>query len=279
LVEHIAGPEFTDWHCHILPGIDDGPATIEESLEMGRILAALGFRRVYCTPHLINGVYDSSADDVVRSVVDLQKGLDDADIRLTLHAGREYYMDEFLLSSLGAPRTLGESPVLLVEIPPSSNPGLVQETSFQLVLKQIVPLIAHPERSRLFALDPPRKGGPLGRLVERASAPFLGNRNAPGAAGSSLSSGSTLCVSLAKMGCHFQGNIGSFAGIYGEQERRQALQFLERGLYTHLGSDAHQPRHLWQWLEKGLREIEKAVGKEAMQKLMGEEAAGCAGVL
>src|SRR5665647_989200 len=96
-----------DWHCHILPGLDDGPADIEKSLAMARLLAARGFATVYCTPHLIRGCYDATNDEVRRSLKELQQAITANGIPLALLAGREYYLDEFLPSALEDPLTMG----------------------------------------------------------------------------------------------------------------------------------------------------------------------------
>jgi tyrosine-protein phosphatase YwqE len=83
--------------------------------------------------------------------------------------------------------------------------------------------------------------------------------------------------SLRSMGCLFQGNIGSFAGIYGERVKMRALRMLEMGLYDHLGTDAHRPRKLADWLERGLKVIELELGKDGLTKLVSMPAVQLAG--
>ena len=73
---------------------------------------------------------------------------------------------------------------------------------------------------------------------------------------------------LLDMGCKFQGNIGSFAGIYGEQVRDRALRLLQLGLYDRIGTDAHRPQKLTDWLERGLKVIEQETGKDGLRKLV-----------
>jgi len=269
---------YVDWHCHLLPGLDDGPATFDESLEIGRILAAAGFRRIYCTPHQIKGLYAPSVPDVDAAAAELRTRFDRAGIPLTLDTGAEHYLDEYILSLLSEPRSLGSSRRILLEVPQSGTPVLVQETVFKLVVNNITPIIAHPERSGLFAQHQSPGSSPLTKLLASWNGKLRekGGKVSTSPAGN-LAPGTDLVTTLREMGCLFQGNIGSFAGRYGDRERRQALLLLERGAYSCLGSDAHHARDLERWLERGIREIERAVGRDAARRLMGEESPGTAG--
>jgi protein-tyrosine phosphatase len=73
-----------DFHCHILPGLDDGPKTIEESIEMAEALQNAGFTAVYCTPHLIKGAYEADNEAVRTAAAVLQKRLNNENIGLEL---------------------------------------------------------------------------------------------------------------------------------------------------------------------------------------------------
>jgi len=243
---------FVDWHCHLLPGLDDGATDLEESLEMARILAAAGFREVHCTPHLIKGAYEASADMVRARVADLQRALDEADIPLRLRSGMEYHLDEFLLDCLADPLPLGDSSIVLVEAPFQAAPPYLAEIMYQVIRRGFTPLIAHPERCEVF-----HDNSKLKTLQARS----LGQN--------SELRGAKLLDTLRDMGCRFQGNIGSFAGFYGERVRRHAQRFLEMGLYTHLGSDAHDSRHLERNLTAGLATISRIIGTERDEALPG----------
>lgn len=84
-----------DWHCHILPAIDDGLETLSESLEMARLLASAGFRQVHCTPHCVLGRFDNRPSQVQRATEELQKQVNRAGIPLLLSPGMEYSLDEY----------------------------------------------------------------------------------------------------------------------------------------------------------------------------------------
>jgi len=257
---------FTDFHCHILPALDDGPGSINESIEMARGLSSLGFNEIYCTPHLMRGVFDNHKERIELAVLDLKTALDENGIAVTLHAAVEYCLDEFLLDFLDQPMPMGEN-IVLVEAYRQVQPQFLAEALYKvIVLKHLRPLIAHPERYDMFdAILPERRkqrfSGGLWPwnwnslpLVDRREYSFHDDRE-------------TL-NSMRSMGCLFQGNIGSFAGIYGERIKTRALRMLELGLYDHLGTDAHKPQKIAHWIEKGLKVIEQETGKEELTKLI-----------
>lgn len=200
-----------DYHCHILPGIDDGARDLTESLEMARLLAGAGFRVVCCTPHCIRGSYDTTPAQVREAVTALQASLDREEIDLWLRPGMEYYLDEFFLR-LDTIQTLGEGRLALVEAPCQANPEVVRAGLEKILAHNLTPLIAHPERSPLFnGADAAKRKTP--------------NFEVP-------------------TGCQFQGNIGSFTGFYGAKVQRCAYDKLRAGDYAVLGSDAHDSRRL-----------------------------------
>ena len=79
-----------DMHCHLLPGIDDGPESMEESVEMIKTMKSLGYKGAVCTSHIFPDVYDNHADDMKRGVNDLREELVKLNIDFRLHASAEY---------------------------------------------------------------------------------------------------------------------------------------------------------------------------------------------
>ena len=253
---------MTDWHSHLLPGLDDGAATVEEALEMALILSKAGFRQVCCTPHCIRGSYDATGGQVRAAVHSLQGELDAAGIDIRLRPGREHYLDEFLPDYLGTdPLTLGDSRYFLLEIPSTQDPEYVKQACYRIRIKGFIPVIAHPERCSL--LSPPRpkpvqgsgfkvQNSRFGRLLRRLTG---SNRQRPASASDASPLAphtSPLLDYLVEVGAQFQGNIGSLAGIYGEAPERRSRRYLAAGLYTLYGSDAHSPLTLETWLGEGL---------------------------
>ncbi len=215
----------TDWHCHLLPGIDDGPNGMDEAVAMAAGLHKLGFARVCCTPHLIKGAYEADDREVQSALIALQQRLAEENIALDLLPGREYYLDEFLLDYLRTPLTLGGSRSIMIEFPNHASAELVQTACFQIRRSGYTPLIAHPERCRLFAVPEKLKDSWFSRIRNQSSRP---KTDAP-----------SLLSYLLDIGCQFQGNLGSFAGNYGEAVRSCAEELRRLGIYTCFGTDAH----------------------------------------
>lgn len=89
-----------DLHSHILPGVDDGAQTLEDSLEMAKKAISQGITHLMCTPHHNNGKYNNPADKIIRDVAALQSELDQRGLELTLLEGQEVRMTELLLTAI-----------------------------------------------------------------------------------------------------------------------------------------------------------------------------------
>src|SRR5437763_16493205 len=90
----------TDIHSHLIPGIDDGVQTLDESLEMIRAMAALGFRRLVTTPHIMSGGFRNTPEIILSGLKKVQDAVAAENIPVTLDAAAEYYFDEAFLQKL-----------------------------------------------------------------------------------------------------------------------------------------------------------------------------------
>ena len=228
-----------DWHSHILPGIDDGPAEIGQSLALASALSAAGFTTVYCTPHLMRGCYEAGNDEVKRGVAELQERLDSSGIPLTLLPGREYCLDEYLPAALENPLPLGNSRLVLVEILPQLSADMIRRLLYDVVRSGFTPVIAHPERCRL--LEPVVRRAAGRGILDTIKSLLAGGRHGRKEHGAPGSTGNPLLDYLRDLGCSFQGNLGSFNGFYGRQVKSVAESMKELGLYDRYGSDLHSP--------------------------------------
>jgi len=222
----------TDYHCHILPGLDDGPKREDESIEMARLLASAGYCQLYCTPHLIKGLFDVSTGAVLHERDRLQLELTREGIDIKLLVGREYYLDEFLLDFVTQPLLLEGTNCMMIEIPGRTSVELVKKTLVAVTSRGYTPLIAHPERCPLLQLREPEP-----QKVVKGRGWF--SRSA--AVQKSSQAGSELLPFLIELGCQFQCNLGSLGGRYGGRVKANALYLEETALYTHAGTDAHSP--------------------------------------
>jgi len=219
-----------DFHSHILPGIDDGPESIDESLEMAAMLARAGFTTIYCTPHLMKGCFDADNQTVLSAVINLQKKLNEENIKIEVLPGREYYLDEFLGQHLKHPLPLGKTKYIMVEIPNSADERFVKQTCFRIKCSGFIPMIAHPERCGHFAVY---------FNHQKNSKAFLGFSFKKNKTADSKTKGSSLINYLREIGCGFQGNMGSFQGMYGPDVQKTANFLKGKNLFTHYGTDAH----------------------------------------
>jgi len=137
-----------DLHCHMLPGMDDGAANLEVSLEMARIAVADGIVTVACTPHITPGVYDNSGEKIRAAVRGLTAALENAAIPLMLTTGADAHLDPFLLEGLksGSVPTLGDTRYFLFEPPHHVAPPRLKNFAFNLLTSGYVPILTHPER-------------------------------------------------------------------------------------------------------------------------------------
>jgi protein-tyrosine phosphatase len=246
---------YIDFHSHLIPGIDDGSVDPADSIEMARILATFGFGTVHCTPHLIKGGFDNPPDQVREGVARLRRVLDGAGVEMKLVAGTEHYFDEYLSQMLPGALTVNGSNYLLVEVPFRAGGDLIPAMVAHLRTQKLFPLFAHPERCSAF--QPPFKDeGMLGAITS-----ILGRRKEPEFEGS-------LIMQFKQSGCRFQGNIGSFAGVYGSEVKQRAVLFLKHGIYSCLGSDAHTSHGLGEILAGGLDLVCATVGEQAMRDLL-----------
>lgn len=139
-----------DLHCHILPGIDDGPSDIGESLEMAELAVLDGVHTIVATPHSQNGMYVNSCRDIGRHVREINRRLAEAAIQLVILPGAEEYIRPDLGGS-GTPddiTTINDSGrYVLVEFPFMTVPQGAGQVLQQMIRKGLTPLLAHPERN------------------------------------------------------------------------------------------------------------------------------------
>jgi protein-tyrosine phosphatase len=172
-----------DLHCHLLPGVDDGPTSLRESLAMARAAWDAGTRTMVCTPHL-NHRHPTRPADVHAWVAELQAALADADVDLRVLPGAEIALDA--LPGLGdeelALACLGGGRWLLLEMPFRGWPIALAQTISRLEMRGYGVVIAHPERAESIQRAPDRMRDLVGRgaLVQVTAASITGD-NGPAA--------------------------------------------------------------------------------------------------
>lgn len=223
-----------DLHSHILPGVDDGAQTLEDSLEMARKAISQGITHLMCTPHHNNGKYNNPADKIIREVANLQGELDKRGLDLTLLEGQEVRLTEFLLTAIQREEILFtdlDNTYLLIEFPTNEVPIYAEQVFYQLLNRGQVPVIVHPERNAVFREEPNR------------------------------------LVSFLEMGTLTQLTAPSIVGIFGSDIQQTARQILEHNMLYMVASDAHNLRHRTFLMKEAYKEIEKIGGKEMVEAM------------
>ena len=142
-----------DLHCHILPGVDDGPKELEESLAMARLAAQDGIRTIVATPHLVPHAF-SEHPWIAESVARLNAACREAGLPLEILPGAEVPAVPEVLEHLAALPRLGGGGYVLLEPPLVGLPNYLEELVFGLQLAGVKVVLAHPERTQLMRVKP-----------------------------------------------------------------------------------------------------------------------------
>lgn len=217
----------SDWHCHILPGIDDGSQNEEQSLEMLYEYVRLGIKKVVATPHVRADYFKNTKESIIEAQSKVQRLITTHQLPLVLEASAEYFADENFLQLIEQDQLLPiENQYILFEFPMQSPTLWATKLVEKLQRKGYTPLLAHPERYRYWHGKPQE------------------------------------WKKWKNRGVCFQLNLLSITGHYGSAERRAASQLLEADCIDAVGSDAHGLRHL-----QKLNELAKNPHFDKLQQL------------
>lgn len=226
-----------DLHAHILPGLDDGPATLEESLDLLRLLVQDGVGTVVATPHVAPGFfwpYDPAR--LADQVAQLQAAAAEAALNLEIVSGAEIYLSPELVPLAGEGRlpTLGASPYLLVELPRREVPFWTFETLIKLQRAGYRPILAHPELN----------GG--------------------------IRADADLPRDLARQGILLQVDASSLTGGWGSETAAFARRLLQTGLAQMVASDAHAVKRRPPELTSACSLLRRDLDESAVRRLFCE---------
>ena len=215
-----------DLHCHLLPGLDDGPATMGDAVEMARAAWESGTRTVVCTPHM-HPRYPTEPHRVWEGVAALRDALDAADIPLDLRPGGEIAIEHLASMSdqeLDMASVGGGGMWLMLEMPFEGWPIRLPEILSDLEMRGYRVILAHPERADAIQRAPDRMRDIVGRgaLVQLTAGSFLGDHG-PAARRTAL-------LLLAGGAAHLLASDGHSAGPWRPPVLDQGLQAAAEGL-------------------------------------------------
>lgn len=196
----------TDMHSHLIPGVDDGAKTVEESIQLIRKLQAMGFQKIITTPHILKDHYPNSPATIREGERLLRVGMEQAGLDIVLEVAAEYYVDEYFETLLQADEALltFSGKHILIEFSTFSKPVNAEQVLFTLTTKGYQPILAHPERYLYYANQI--------HVFEKFKA----------------------------MGCALQLNLLSLGAYYGKAQQKLAIDLLKANLVDYLGTDLHR---------------------------------------
>lgn len=197
---------FVDMHSHVLPGIDDGAQTLEQSLVLVRQMNGLGIKKIIATPHVMADYFRNTEETISMALGLLKKELAEQKIDITIEAAAEYYLDEAFEELLRTKQliTMGDNYVLF-ELPFISKPHNLAGLMAKMTSLDYKPILAHPERY-LYLRLPDHK-------------------------------------TIKSHGCSLQVNTISFTGYYGKEIKKNAEELADNHLIDFISSDMHRPVH------------------------------------
>ncbi len=202
---------YTDWHSHILPGVDDGVQTMQDSLEILRLYEELGVETVWLTPHIM--------EDIPNTTAQLRQRFDELQAAysgsVTLHLAAENMLDNVFEQRLRDNDVLPlgtEGDHLLVETSYFNPPMGMKDILLRIKAKGYHPVLAHPERYVYMSERDYRE--------------------------------------LKDMGVKFQLNLFSSLGLYGKEAQKKYAMLQKKGMCDYTGTDLHRLHILQRIIEK-----------------------------
>ncbi len=226
-----------DLHCHILPGLDDGPDHWSKSLNMAKIAVRDGIKDIVCTPHWQLDLYPNHGQTIQAKVNQFRERLVANNIDLNIYPGSEIHVDLSVPAKLqsGEIITLNDTGYYaLIELPNQVIPKHMEDFFWSLISREIIPIIAHPEKNIALSQDP----DPLYEWVS--------------------------------MGAMIQITSSSLLGSFGKDPKDFAVSLLEHNLVHVLATDAHGPTKRPPKLLSGKEVVDKIKGQEIADKMVGE---------
>jgi len=197
---------MVDMHSHVLPGIDDGAKTPEDSIVLIRKMMDLGIKKIIATPHVMIDFYRNTPETITNALNILKAELIKENIDIPVEAAAEHYFDETFEGRVKEGRliTMGDNYALFefsfINKPPNAVPVIQKMNDMGYK-----PILAHPERYPYMDLEQ-----------------FKNLRN---------------------WGCNFQLNTISLTGYYGKESKKLAETLIDNELVDFISSDMHHIKH------------------------------------
>ena len=233
-------PITVDMHSHLLPCIDDGCKSFDESIELLKKLNDLGYKKLICTPHIMGDFYRNTSEIILEKLDQLTNIVNQLGLKVKLEAAAEYYLDESFIERIDKGEKLlsfGKEKYVLFETSYMNASPYIENVIFMLQSLDYIPVLAHPERY-VYLFENYNK-----KLHE-----------------------------FHKKGVLFQVNINSLSGYYSRPSKKIAEYLIDEELVSFLGTDIHGHRHFEYLLEsRETNYYKKALSQQLLNNKLLEE--------
>lgn len=222
-----------DIHSHIIPNVDDGARSVEETFNILKEAQEAGFTDVILTSHFLLNYYETNAQELIFWKEKLQEVLKKQGTKINLHSGMEIYITNQMEELLENKKilTLANSRYMLIELPLATNVKYFDYVVYYLEAKGIKPIIAHPERYKCVQKDPD--------IVEE----------------------------YIEKGCLIQCNYGSIVNLYGREAEKTIKTILKKNQVRFLGSDVHRENGTYLIILDAIKKIRKIIGENKINEI------------
>lgn len=222
-----------DIHSHIIPNVDDGARSVEETFNILKEAQEAGFTDVILTSRFLLNYYETNAQELIFWKEKLQEVLKKQGTKINLHSGMEIYITNQMEELLENKKilTLANSRYMLIELPLATNVKYFDYVVYYLEAKGIKPIIAHPERYKCVQKDPD--------IVEE----------------------------YIEKGCLIQCNYGSIVNLYGREAEKTIKTLLKKNQVHFLGSDVHRENGTYLIILDAIKKIRKIIGENKINEI------------
>jgi len=221
-----------DIHNHLISGLDDGPHTEKETLEICKAAEEYEVHKIVATPHYMEGKYEPEGNLIRDKIEEINNNLQAKDIQVEILPGHEVHISENIIEKIKEEDILfiNDSKYILLELPMDYIPDYLDQLFYNLSVMGYKPIIAHPERNKEVINDP------------------------------------GILYNWVKDGIIFQLNAGSLFGVYGTEVKKTALNLVDNYLVQVIASDCHGKSMAGlEWMARAKRKLEDICGSYTIQ--------------
>lgn len=222
-----------DMHSHILPNIDDGARSVEETFHLIKEAEEAGFKAIVSTSHYMLGQYETIASDREIWIQAICEKLQEQNKDLKVYLGNEIYLTKDIIKLIEEKKasTINRTQYILFEMPLTVEPFNLYDVIYEIMQYNYTPILAHPERYTFVQQKP------------------------------------ELIYELIQKGVLMQANYASIIGYYGKSAQILIKNFLQNNMIHFLGSDVHRENTIYPRIPKILEQIKELIGEEKLKEL------------